>query len=230
MAKKVVFWIFHTILFSAAAVLAVVFVYKGNLSIGGKVLMGLALFAIFWTAFVAIPGSLFLDLHLKKYPINDYSEYRFSTHANKITNKAESAYIIEVAMENEIMTVVSGTQKLVFDVRGCVFPRQLVRAYFLRNIIADAFREKKCNRWRLFLPIVNLKGYTCYYNLKIRFHKCKRSKTYWLVRKGKSIANPIMGMAIASPYFQVIERRKLFQPKTIVKIKEADYVRNKNAH
>ncbi len=74
--------------------------------------------------------------HIQKYPLNDFKEYQFNILQDNFANfdEKEEFYYINIYHSDGMYKTISGEKQMIFNMKGCIFPKNYLRAYFVRNI------------------------------------------------------------------------------------------------
>lgn len=138
--------------------------------------------------------------HIRKFPLNDFNEYKFSIHKDIIAEKIDNNYVIVVVKKDGLYIVKSAINELKFNLKGCLFPINYVKAYFIRNIHFPIYNKNKYSILKLSSSLKVTRQFK-YQNLKIKFIINGKIKEYWLIKNSKTKLNFIMREIIASPFY-----------------------------
>ncbi len=138
--------------------------------------------------------------HVQRYPLNDLKEYQFDIkHDNfAVYDEKSNCYYIKIFKSNYIYKTIECEKQLTFNMKNCLFSKNFIRAYFIRNIHFIIIKKKK-------LPIrkisesLKVSDDFKYKNLKIIFLDDKKEKEYWLVKDGKTKINLIVADIMGNP-------------------------------
>ena len=133
----------------------------------------------------------------------------------------DGQYAIVTEKKGNTYFTISGTKQLKFEMKGCLFPKNYIRAYFIRNIHFNLFNKQKRAIIRLGSPF-KISDKFKFSNLVIKFND-KKEKTFWLVKKSKTKVNPLITEIISIPfwYYGIGPRGRLGQH---IRVTEMDYV------
>ena len=70
-------------------------------------------------------------IHAERYPLNNYSEYKFKPLVD-VLNENDKDFIIEIEKKVNIYEVRLKEKTLIFDLKGCIFPLTIINAYLGR--------------------------------------------------------------------------------------------------
>ena len=170
--------------------------------------------------------------HIQKYPLNDLNEYKFNVYQNEFATFDENTqcYYIQIKYNKGIYETYGCDKKMIFDMRYCVFPKNYVRAYFVRNIHFIIIRTKRLSVRYLSKSLRVSKKFK-YQNLKIVFTKKNKRKEYWIVKKGKTKLNVIVADICGNIYArQVLMNRHTHCYDKYIPVSEKHYANNKEYH
>ena len=149
-------------------------------------------------------GSLFnikaFYIHTERFPLNDYSEYKFSPYID-LLNKDEEGYIIYLERKSNIYEARLKSKTLIFDMKGCLFPISVITAYLGRQYIM-----RYVNRYKLPMDAmgsnVNIsKIMKKIKNNKIIYKNKDKIKKYYLIKKGRTRMTSFMKSINGHRYF-----------------------------
>ena len=159
--------------------------------------------------------------HTKKYPLNDYKEYEFKSFIDLVDDIGDGQYAIVIEKKGNTYFTISGTKQLKFEMKGCLFPENYIRAYFIRNIHFNLFNKQKRAIIRIGSSF-KVSDKFKFSNLVIKFND-KKERTFWLVKKSKTKVYPLFTEIIGIPfwYYGIGPRGRLGQH---IRVTEMDYV------
>lgn len=159
--------------------------------------------------------------HVERYPLNNYEEYKFNPKKDLI-NKIDGDYVITIEQKSNIYFANLKDRTLVFDMKGCILPLTVIKAYLGRQFIREYINKNKLisDSMNKNLKINSL--FKEYNNLKILF----KNKEKYLIKNGKTKLNIIMKEINGYGYitWRVAPRRI---NKYFVKINEQEFVERK---
>lgn len=112
--------------------------------------------------------------HIQKYPLKDLNEYWFNVLRDNFAlyNEGDKYYFIKINYSNGIYKTVGCEKEMIFDMRNCIFPKNYLRAYFIRNFHFLIVNQRKLAIRDLSRSLKVMKNFK-YQNLKIIFIKGK---------------------------------------------------------
>ena len=159
--------------------------------------------------------------HTRQYPLNDYKEYEFKSFIDLVDEIGDGQYAIVIEQKGNTYFTISGTKQLKFEMKGCLFPKNYIRAYFIRNIHFKFFNKQK--RSIIWLgSSFKVPNKFKFLNLMIKFND-KKEKKFWLVKKSKTKVNLLISEIIGIPfwYYGIGPRGRLGHH---IKVTEMNYV------
>lgn len=159
--------------------------------------------------------------HTRQYPLNDFKEYEFKSFIDLVDEIGDGQYAIVIEQKGNTYFTISGTKQLKFEMKGCLFPRNYIRAYFIRNIHFKFFNKQKRSIIRLGSSF-KVPNKFKFLNLMIKFND-KKEKKFWLVKKSKTKVNLLISEIIGIPfwYYGIGPRGRLGHH---IKVTEMNYV------
>lgn len=121
-------------------------------------------------------------IHTERYPLNEYSEYQFDPLNDRIKNM-DGLFIVEIhKISKSNYMVLLEEKKLYFNMRGCICPLTVLKAYLIRQFII-----KYINRYKLDSNImgknINIsKVFKEYENIVLHYKKESKTKKSYLVK------------------------------------------------
>lgn len=167
--------------------------------------------------------------HIQKYPLNDLNEYQFNVLQDDFAlyNENDNYYFINVNYSDGIYKTSGCEKKLIFDMKKCIFPKNYLRAYFVRNIHFLIVKQRKFSLRYLSRSLVVMDDFK-YQNLKIIFIKENKRKEYWIVKNGKTKINIIIADIIGNVFSNMIIMNKYSHSyDKYKKLSEKYYANNK---
>ena len=157
-----------------------------------------------------LPTLTIVDLvkyqnHIQKYPLNDLKEYQFNVLQDNFAlyNENDKCYFIEVNYSDGIYKTNGCAKQMIFDMKKCIFPKNYLRAYFVRNIHFLIIKNRKLSLRYLSRSLKVMDDFK-YKNLMIVFIKENKRKEYWIVKNGKTKINVIIADIIGNIFSNII--------------------------
>ncbi len=130
-------------------------------------------------------------IHVERFPINDYNEYKLNLKQEPFMFDGKN-YYVEVKKSGNLYEVYLKEKKLLFDMKGCCFPITVIKAYLGRQFIIEYI-----NKFKLYSDCMgeNLnisKLFNNYVALKIIFNKNGKKIESYLIKCGKTQMNCLM--------------------------------------
>ncbi len=123
-------------------------------------------------------------IHVERYPLNDYSEYKIVLNEDELEEK-NGYYVIRVTKKGYMYYASLKDKELVFNMKGCWFPRTVIKAYLGRQFIMMTINERELVSDYMQKNARISKKCDKYANVKIIFikEKGKLSESYLIKSK-----------------------------------------------
>ena len=164
-------------------------------------------------------------VHTERYPLNDYSEYKFNPLADELVKK-DGVFIIEIEKKRNVFEIRLKEKTLFFDMKGCILPLTVIEAYLGRQFIIEYI-----NKYRLVTDMmgknINVsKRFGDYENIQIIYKNKRKIKKRFLIKKGKTnmtcLMRSINGYGYVITYYRYCKIDKYW-----TKIMEQEFVERK---
>ncbi len=174
-------------------------------------------------------GTLFnikaFHIHTERYPLNNYSEYKFDPLIDISTEK-DKDLIIEIERKSNIFEVKLKERILTFDMRGCIFPLTIINAYLGRQFIIECINKYKLVTDTMGKNINISKLFSNYINIQIIYKNKSKIKKYFLIKNGNTKMNCLMKSINGYGYMTwYVAHHKM--DKYFVKITEQEFIERK---
>lgn len=118
-------------------------------------------------------------IHTERYPLNKYSDYQFNSLRDKIKN-IDGIFVIELQkISKGEYLVLLDEKRLYFDMKGCICPIAVLKAYLIRQFTIKYINKYKLNSDFMGKNINISKMYKEYVDIALNYKKgCKIKKTY----------------------------------------------------
>lgn len=164
-------------------------------------------------------------VHTERYPLNNYSEYKFNPLADVLT-EMDKNFIIEIERKLNIYEVKLKEKTLIFDMKGCIFPLTIIKAYLGRQFIIEYINKYKLVSDSMGKNINVSKLFNNYMNIQIIFKNKNKIKKYFLIKDGKTKMNCLMKSINGYGYITwYVTHHKM--DKYFVKITEQEFIERK---
>lgn len=215
--RVVIFIIFNSVLISLLPLLAIYINYPYGY---------LCWILVF--SFMILFNMKAFHVHADRYPLNKYSEYKFNPLIDVLI-ESDGYFIIEIERRKSIFEVKLKNKSLIFDMKGCVFPLTIIKAYLGRQFIIKYINKFKLISDTMGKNINVSKLYTCYSNIQIIYKKNRKIKKYALIKNGKTKMNCLMKSINGYGYTTwYVAHHKI--DKYFVKISEQEFVERKSLY
>ncbi|MCI6715904.1 MAG: hypothetical protein SOZ32_00185 [Bacilli bacterium] len=195
--KKVCFIIFNFILILLMIIFIIFIPYGFIYDLG------------FFLPILTIVNCIKYQNHIQRYPLNDLKEYQLNVLQDDFAlyNENNKYYFIEISYSEGIYRTNGCAKKMIFDMKKCIFPKNYLRAYFVRNIHFLIIKHRKLSLRHLSRSLKVMENFK-YQNLKIIFIKENKRKEYWIVKNGKTKINIIIADIIGNVFSNMIIMNK----------------------
>lgn len=177
-------------------------------------------------SFTALFNMKAFHVHVERYPLNKYSEYKFNPLVDVLNGK-DKDFIIEIERKSNIFEVRLKEKNLIFDMKGCIFPITIIKAYLGRQFIIECINKYKLVSDTMGKNINVSKLFINYMNIQIVYKNKNKIKKCFLIKAGKTKMNCLMksinGYGYITWYVTYHKMDKYF-----VKITEQEFVERKN--
>ena len=164
-------------------------------------------------------------IHAERYPLNNYSEYKFKPLVD-VLNENDKDFIIDIERKLNIYEVRLKEKTLIFDMKGCIFPLTIINAYLGRQFIIEYINKYKLVTDTMGKNLNVLKLFTNYMNIQIIFKNKNKIKKYFLIKDGKTKMNCLMKSINGYGYITwYVTHHKM--DKYFVKITEQEFIERK---
>ena len=201
MAKK------YKILLVISVICAIIAVASLIVFTAGVILLDAVLFVIpmLTACFSGIAMKCLFNYVSRQYPLNNIEDYQYNMKFDEIMIDKGMLTIYACEIEKGICEVKDVEERLLFDLRGFIFPKSYLISYFSRNFrfvqMNKAHLEFQCIYGRL--KLTRLKGYS---DVKLIFvsHNGKQNKCELV--KGKELEKNFLVDAInTAPYGYIFD-------------------------
>lgn len=129
----------------------------------------LFLINIFLFVVIFLIGYFLLVEIIESYPLNDYCEYEWNPLNSTIVSQDQKRFVIDFYVNESLWETKHEKENIRFDMKGFVFPKTYICAYFIRNLNYIIMNKK--HMFFKKLPLSNcLLPFDKYENLFLRFH------------------------------------------------------------
>lgn len=160
----------------------------------------LAIFVIYpygFLCWILVGSFMFLfnnkafHIHVERYPLNDYEEYRFNVLKDQIKSNNQIFYIYLYKESKGKYLAKLEDKKLVFDMKGCICPLTVIRAYFVRQFSIAYINKYRMNSDYMGKNIYISKLFKEMKNVYLQFEKKGKIKMMSLIKSYKTRMNMI---------------------------------------
>ena len=125
-------------------------------------------------------------IHTEQYPLNNYSQYQFNPIKDKL-RKVDDVYVIEIIKISKSDYVIClEEKKLYFDMKGCIFPLTIIRAYLIRQFIIPYINKYKLVSDLMGKNINISKMFHYYRNVVLYYKNGRRKKKSFIIKSYKT--------------------------------------------
>ncbi|MDG0889312.1 hypothetical protein [Paracholeplasma manati] len=130
-------------------------------------------------------------IHVERYPLNNYSEYKIDLKKDGILSDSTGHYI-KVSIKGHIYEVQLLNKVLIFNMKGCFFPFTVIKAYLIRQFTIGYINKHKLvsDYMGKNIDITNL--YDNYKCVKVVFNKRNKTCESYIIKDGKTKMNTLM--------------------------------------
>lgn len=164
-------------------------------------------------------------VHVERYPLNKYSEYKFNPLLDVLNGK-DKDFFIEVERKSNIYEVKLKEKTLIFDMKGCILPLTIIIAYLGRQFIIEYINKYKLITDTMGKNINVSSLFNDYMNIQIIYKNKRKIKKYFLIKDSKTKMNNLMksinGYGYLTWYVRYHKMDKYF-----VKITEQEFIERK---
>lgn len=130
-------------------------------------------------------------IHAERYPLNNYDEYKFNPLKDALIEKGE-IFVIEIKKIASIFEVKLKDKTLVFNMKGCLFPITIIKAYLGRQFIMECINKYKLISDTMEKNISIFKRFRNYINIQIIYNNGHKIKKWNLIKNSKTKMNYFM--------------------------------------
>lgn len=182
---------------------------------------------ICWFGFIIPIGMAFnikaFHIHVEQYPSNSYADYKFVPKTDLLMQDGDS-FIIEIERNDHIYTAYLKDKTLTFDMKGCLFPLTVIRAYFGRQFLMKCINKQKLIRTATGKNLNIRTIFAQYQNIKMIFKHKNKTRCFYLVKNYITKMNFLMKSINSHLYLPTYGGRFHAYRSTYVKATEQDFV------
>lgn len=121
-------------------------------------------------------------IHTERYPLNKYSDYQFNSLRDRI-KKIDGIFVFELQKisKSEYLVLLEEKQ-LYFDMKRCICPMAVLKAYLIRQFTIKYINKYKLNSDFMGKNINISKMYKEYENIFLSYKKGDKTKKKYLVK------------------------------------------------
>ena len=185
---------------------------------------------ICWFGFIIPIGMAFnikaFHIHVEQYPSNNYADYKFVPKTDLLMQDGDS-FVIEIERNAHIYTAYLKDKTLTFDMKGCLFPLTVIRAYFGRQFLMKCINKQKLIRTAMAKNLNIGKVFPQYQNIKIIFKHKNKTRCFYLVKNHRTKMNLLMKEINGHLYLPSYGGRFRHYRLVYVKVAEQHFVDSK---
>lgn len=130
-------------------------------------------------------------IHVERFPLNDYNEYKINLKQDNFMFDGEN-YYVEVKKNGSLYEINLLDKILIFDMKGCLFPITVIKAYLGRIFIIEYINKFKLYSDWMAKNINISKVFKNYSNIKFIYNKNGKTIERHLIKCGKTQMNILM--------------------------------------
>lgn len=166
-------------------------------------------------------------IHTERYPLNDYLEYQFNPLKDEI-KKIDGEFVIDVLkISNNVYKILLKNKVLYFDLKGCICPLTVIRAYLIRQFTIRYINQYKLVSDTMGKNINIFKLFKECENVILYYKKESKDKKFYIIKsyrtKMNSFIKSINGYGYVFWYVSYHGMNKYY-----MKVSENDFVDRKN--
>ena len=166
-------------------------------------------------------------IHTERYPLNDYLEYQFNPLKDEI-KKSDGEVVIDVLkISNNVYKILLKNKVLYFDLKGCICPLTVIRAYLIRQFTIRYINQYKLVSDTMGKNINIFKLFKECENVILYYKKESKDKKFYIIKsyrtKMNSFIKSINGYCYVYWYVSYHGMNKYY-----MKVSENDFVDRKN--
>ena len=130
-------------------------------------------------------------IHVERFPLNDYNEYKVNLKQEQFLFDGEN-YYVELKKNDSLYEINFENKSIMFDMNGCLFPITVIKAYLGRLFIIKYINKYKLYSDWMAKNIDIKKLFKNYSDIKFIYNKNGKIKESYLIKCGKTQMNILM--------------------------------------
>jgi len=121
-------------------------------------------------------------IHIQRYPLNCYNEYKFNVLKDKLLIK-NSKLVLELRKENNSQYIVYIQDKqLKFDMKGCLFPITIIRCFLIRQYLMFHINKNNLISDYMAKNVNLMSSFPNHKDILLEYHNGNKIKNYDIIK------------------------------------------------